>query len=153
MGDFSKYFDSKSFEGMVNTLFKNNTERKVLIDYIEQLRRWGKYNMVMTDMSPFLLDGRTVLEDELSKELLDYIKETKKFPVDMEDFIGTQPKEIQYIWDNSQKVRELMTTITLRYLERESLDDDLDTVNKYFIIIGKNIYKMLLFSPFFSGLR
>ena len=107
----------------------------------------------MTDMSPFLLDGRTVLEDELSKELLDYIKETKKFPVDMEDFIETQSKEIQYIWDNSQKVRDLMTTITLRYLERESLDDDLDTVNKYFIIIGKNIYKMLLFSPFFGGLR
>ena len=84
---------------------------------------------------------------------MDYLKETQRFPVDMDDFIETQPEEIQYIWNNSQIVRDLMVTLTLRYLEMNDLDDDIDDVNRHFNMLGRQVYKIMLTSPFFTGLR
>jgi hypothetical protein len=151
--DLSKYYDPSNPIGQINRLFNNNNERKIIVKYIEQLRRWGKYNTITTDLSPFLLDGRSTLESELTSEIMDYLKETQKFPVDMDDFIETQPEEIQYIWNNSQTVRDLMVTLTLRFLENNDLDADIDEVNKHFIKLGRQVYKIILTSPFFTGLR
>jgi hypothetical protein len=36
----------------------------LISDYVEGLREWGRYNMVMTDLSPFLTDPETVLKGE-----------------------------------------------------------------------------------------
>lgn len=151
--DLSKYYSRDNQSGRINRLFNNNSERRIIVKYIEQLRRWGKYNMITTDLSPYLLDGRSTLESELNREIMDYLKETQRFPVDMDDFIETQPEEIQYIWNNSQTVRDLMVTLTLRYLEMNDLDDDIDDVNRYFNMLGREVYKIMLTSPFFTGLR
>lgn len=151
--DLLKYYDPSNPIGQINRLFNDNNERKIIVKYIEQLRRWGKYNMITTNLSPFLLDGRSALESELTSEIMDYLKETQKFPVDMDDFIETQPEEIQYIWNNSQTVRDLMVTLTLRFLENNDLDDGIDEVNKHFIKLGRQVYQIILTSPFFTGLR
>ena len=60
--------------GPLTTL--TNPERHDVARFIEQLRLWGKYNMIMTDLSPFLTDAKSVIEGELAKEILTYAKQT-----------------------------------------------------------------------------
>tara|TARA_R110001592_G_scaffold115291_1_gene315666 strand:- start:365 stop:841 length:477 start_codon:yes stop_codon:yes gene_type:complete len=127
-----------------------NPERHDVARFIEQLRLWGKYNMVMTDLSPFLTDAKSVIEGELAKEILDYAKETGEFPVNMSEFMENQPEPLQYIWKNSQKMRDLMTRATLRFMESETYNDyiskpDIDGVFK---MLSRKIYQSILRGPY-----
>lgn len=127
-----------------------NPERHDVARFIEQLRLWGKYNMVMTDLSPFLTDAKSVIEGELAKEILDYAKETGEFPINMSEFMENQPEPLQYIWKNSQKMRDLMTRATLRFMESETYNDyiskpDIDGVFK---MLSRKIYQSILRGPY-----
>ena len=126
----------------------NSPERHNVARFIEQLRLWGKYNMVTTDLSPYLTDPKTVIEGELAHEILLYATETGEFPVNMSEFMENQPEPLRYIWENSQKMRDLMTRATLRFLESQNLPMDDKTINDAFVVLPKQIYKNILTGPY-----
>ena len=90
--EFERLMDDLDPEQGGPLLTLTSKERHDVARFIEKLRQWGRYNTIMTDLSPFLTDAKTVIEGELSREILQYAKETGEFPVNMVDFIKTQPK-------------------------------------------------------------
>jgi hypothetical protein len=146
--DFERLIDDldPTQGGSLTTL--TNPERHDVARFVEQLRLWGKYNMVMTDLSPFLTDAKSVIEGELAQEILSYAKETGEFPVNMSEFMEDQPEPLQYIWKNSQKMRDLMTRATLKFLESQNLPMDDKTINDAFRMLSRKIYQSILRGPY-----
>ena len=130
-------------------------ERHEVARFIEQLRLWGKYNMITTDLSPFLTDSKSVIEGELAQEILQYAKETEEFPVNMSEFMENQPEPLQYIWKNSQKMRDLMTRATLRFMESETFDGYISKpdINDVFKMLSRKIYKSILTGPYLTQVQ
>jgi len=124
-------------------------ERMLLGDMVEALRSWGKYNPGITDLSPFLTDSTTVIEGELSREILAYAKETGEFPIDMDGFLETQPQEVRFLYENGQKMRDILTRATIKFIE----DNDLPTaqINDIFQQIAKRAYRFTLHGPFLKN--
>ena len=153
MNDFERLIDDLDpvKGGPLTTL--TNPERHDVARFIEQLRLWGKYNMVMTDLSPFLTDAKSVIEGELAQEILLYAKETEEFPVNMSEFMENQPEPLRYIWENSQKMRDLMTRATLRFVETQNLSHDDKTINDVFKMLSRKIYQSILRGPFLSRIQ
>lgn len=137
--------------GPLTTL--TNPERHDVARFIEQLRLWGKYNTVMTDLSPFLTDAKSVIEGELAQEILLYAKETEEFPVNMSEFMENQPEPLRYIWENSQKMRDLMTRATLRFMESQNLDINDTNINDVFKMLSRKIYQTILRGPFLTRIQ
>tara|TARA_R110002020_G_scaffold392101_1_gene602430 strand:+ start:3479 stop:3949 length:471 start_codon:yes stop_codon:yes gene_type:complete len=148
MNDFERLIDDLDpvKGGPLTTL--TNPERHDVARFIEQLRLWGKYNMVMTDLSPFLTDAKSVIEGELAQEILLYAKETEEFPVNMSEFMENQPEPLRYIWENSQKMRDLMTRATLRFMESQNLGMDDKNINDVFKMLSRKIYQSILRGPY-----
>ena len=121
-------------------------ERILLGDMVEALRSWGKYNPGITDLSPFLTDATTVIEGELSREILAYAKETGEFPIDMDKFLETHPQEVRFLYENGQKMRDILTRATLKFIDYNDLP--MDRVNEIFQEIGKRAYRFALHGPF-----
>jgi hypothetical protein len=150
MDEFERLIDDldPSKGGPLTTL--TNPERHEVARFIEQLRLWGKYNMVMTDLSPFLTDAKSVIEGELAQEILSYAKETEEFPVNMSEFMENKPEPLRYIWENSQKMRDLMTRATLRFMESEVFNDYISKpdINDVFKMLSRKIYQSILRGPY-----
>lgn len=148
MNEFERLIDDLDPTRGGPLLTLTNPERHDVARFIEQLRLWGKYNMVMTDLSPFLTDAKSVIEGELAKEILDYAKETGEFPVNMSEFMENKPEPLRYIWENSQKMRDLMTRATLRFVETQNLSHDDKTINDVFKMLSRKIYQSILRGPY-----
>jgi hypothetical protein len=148
MDEFERLIDDLDPTRGGPLLTLTNPERHDVARFIEQLRLWGKYNMVMTDLSPFLTDAKSVIEGELAKDILDYAKETGEFPVNMSEFMENQPEPLRYIWENSQKMRDLMTRATLRFVETQNLSHDDKTINDVFKMLSRKIYQSILRGPY-----
>ena len=153
MNEFETLIDQLDPEQGGPLLTLTSKERHDVARYIEKLRQWGRYNTVMTDLSPFLTDAKTVIEGELSSEILQYAKETGEFPVNMKEFMMSQPKPLQYIWENSQKMRDLMTRATLRFMESQNLDRANTNINDVFKMLSRKIYKSILTGPFLTRIQ
>ena len=147
MNDFERLIDDLDPEQGGPLLTLSSPERHEVARFIEQLRKWGKYNMI-TDLSPFLTDAKTVIEGELSSEILQYAKETEEFPVNMSEFMENQPEPLRYIWENSQKMRDLMTRATLRFMETQNLSMSDKIINDIFKTLAKKIYRSILTGPY-----
>jgi hypothetical protein len=152
MNEFETLIDQLDPEQGGPLLTLTSKERHDVARYIEKLRQWGRYNTVMTDLSPFLTDAKTVIEGELSSEILQYAKETGEFPVNMKEFMMSQPKPLQYIWENSQSMRDLMTRAAIRFIE---MNDDLSMgkINDVFTQLARKIYKTILTGPYLGRAR
>ncbi len=148
--DFERLIDDLDPTQGGPLLTLTSPERHNVARFIEQLRLWGKYNMVMTDLSPFLTDAKSVIEGELAKDILDYAKETGEFPVNMSEFMENQPEPLQYVWENSQKMRDLMTRATLRFMESEIYNDYISKpdINDVFKMLSRKIYQTILRGPY-----
>ena len=153
MSDFERLIDDLDPTQGGPLLTLSSPERHDVARFIEQLRLWGKYNMITTDLSPFLTDAKSVIEGELAKEILLYAKETEEFPVNMTEFMENQPEPLRYIWENSQKMRDLMTRATLRFIESENLDMDNKTINDAFKMLSRKIYKSILTGPYLTQVQ
>jgi len=153
MSDFERLIDDLDPTRGGPLLTLSSPERHDVARFIEQLRLWGKYNTIVTDLSPFLTDAKTVIEGELSHEILLYAKETGEFPVNMSEFMEDQPEPLQYIWENSQKMRDLMTRATLRFVESENLSLDDKTINDAFKILAQKIYRSILTGPYLERIQ
>jgi hypothetical protein len=123
-------------------------DRKLLGDMVEALRSWGRYNTIMTDLSPFLTDAKTVIEGELAKEILEYAKETQEFPVNMEEFLTTQPEEVKFLYDNGQKMRDILTRATMQIMMEKGESLENKAVNDTFNRIARRAYTFTLRGPF-----
>jgi hypothetical protein len=127
-------------------------ERHEVARFVEKLRQWGRYNTVVTDLSPFLTDAKTIIEGELSREILQYAKETGEFPVNMKEFMVNQPEPLQYIWENSQKMRDLMTRAAIRFIEmNENLS--MDVIQDVFETLARKIYRTILTGPYLKRIQ
>ena len=153
MSDFERLIDDLDPTQGGPLLTLSSPDRHDVARFIEQLRSWGKYNMVVTDLSPFLTDAKTVIEGELSHEILLYAKETGEFPVNMSEFMENQPEPLRYIWENSQKMRDLMTRATLRFVETQNLSLDDKTINDAFKILAQKIYRSILTGPYLTQVQ
>ena len=153
MSDFERLIDDLDPEQGGPLITLSGPERHEVARFIEQLRSWGKYNMIVTDLSPFLTDAKTVIEGELSHEILLYAKETEEFPVNMSEFMENQLEPLQYIWENSQKMRDLMTRATLRFIESQNLPMDDKNINDAFKILAQKIYRSILTGPYLERIQ
>ncbi len=153
MVDFERLIDDLDPTQGGPLLTLTSPERHDVARFIEQLRLWGKYNMITTDLSPFLTDAKTVIEGELSYEILQYAKETGEFPVNMSEFMENQPEPLRYIWENSQKMRDLMTRATLKFAQSENLSLDDKTINDAFKILAQKIYRSILTGPYLTQVQ
>ena len=150
--EFERLMDDLDPEQGGPLLTLTSKERHDVARFIEKLRQWGRYNTIMTDLSPFLTDAKTVIEGELSREILQYAKETGEFPVNMKEFMVSQPQPLQYIWENSQNMRDLMTRAAIRFIE---MNDDLSMgkINDVFTQLARKIYKTILTGPYLGRAR
>ena len=153
MNDFERLIDDLDPTRGGPLLTLTSPERHDVARFIEQLRLWGKYNMVMTDLSPFLTDAKSVIEGELAQEILLYAKETEEFPVNMSEFMKNKPEPLRYIWENSQKMRDLMTRATLRFLDTQNLSQDDKTINDVFKMLSRKIYQSILRGPYLTRIQ
>ena len=153
MDDFERLIDDLDPTRGGPLLTLTSPERHDVARFIEQLRLWGKYNMVMTDLSPFLTDAKSVIEGELAQEILLYAKETEEFPVNMSEFMENKPEPLRYIWENSQKMRDLMTRATLRFLDTQNLSQDDKTINDVFKMLSRKIYQSILRGPYLTRIQ
>ncbi len=119
----------------------------LISDYIEGLREWGRYNPVMTDLSPFLTDPETILKGELSSEIMQWATENESWPPDYEEFFNQQEDPLPYLWAMRQKIRDAMTRLTMRSMEQSGQPMEMDNVNKIFKQLAKRIYSFVLFGP------
>jgi len=119
----------------------------LISDYVEGLREWGRYNMIMTDLSPFLTDPETVLKGELSSEIMQWATENESWPPDYEEFFNQQEDPLPYLWAMRQKIRDAMTRLTMRSMEQTGEPMDMDNVNKIFKELARRIYVFVLRGP------
>lgn len=152
MNEFDNLIDDldPSQGGPLLTL--TSKERHDVGRFVEKLRQWGRYNTVMTDLSPFLTDAKTVIEGELAAEILKYAKETEEFPVNMKEFMVSQPKPLKYIWENAQKMRDLMTRAAIRFIEMND-DVSMEQINRVFPQLARKIYQTILRGPYLGRAR
>jgi len=122
-------------------------DAKLISDYVEGLREWGRYNMIMTELSPFLTDPETVLKGELSSEIMQWATENESWPPDYEEFFNQQEDPLPYLWAMRQKIRDAMTRLTMRSMEQTGEPMDMDNVNKIFRELAKRIYVFVLRGP------
>ena len=59
-----------------------------------------------------------------------------------------KPEPLRYIWENSQKMRDLMTRATLRFVETQNLSQDDKTINDVFKMLSRKIYQSILRGPY-----
>jgi len=125
-------------------------DRNLLADYIEALREWGKYNTITTDLSPYLTDPETVLKGELGQEILEWATKNDSWPPNYDEFFKEQGDPLNYLWENSQKVRDAMTRTTLHFISQNNLPDGMDSVNRVFKSLARKVYVFILQSPFLT---
>ena len=147
MNEFDKLIDDLDPAQGGPLLTLTSKERHDVARFVEKLRQWGRYNTVMTDLSPFLTDAKTVIEEELAAEILKYAKETEEFPVNMKDFMASQPKPLTYIWENAQKMRDLMTRAAIRFIEMND-NVSMEEINTVFPQLARKIYQNILRGPY-----
>ena len=64
-----------------------------------------------------------------------------------------QPESLRYLWKNSQKMRDLMTRATLRFVETQNLSLDDKTINDAFKILAQKIYRSILTGPYLPRIQ
>ena len=152
MNEFERLIDELDPAQGGPLLTLTSKERHDVARFIEKLRQWGRYNTVMTDLSPFLTDAKTVIEGELAAEILKYAKETEEFPVNMKDFMTSQPKPLKYIWENAQNMRDLMTRAAIRFIEMND-NVSMEEINTVFPQLARKIYQTILRGPYLGRAR
>jgi len=152
MSSFERLIDSLDPSKGGPLLALTSQERHEVARFVEKLRQWGRYNTIMTDLSPFLTDAKTVIEGELAKEILEYAKKTGEFPVNMVDFMVNQPEPLQYIWKNSQQMRDLMTRAAIRFIEMNE-ELSMDSIDDVFKTLAGKIYRTILSGPYLENIQ
>ena len=120
-------------------------DRILVSDFVERLRSWGRYNPIMTDLSPFLTDAESNLKGEYAGEILRWAEENNAFPPDYDKFFQEYGNEdLLYLWENAQKVRDALTRSALTAIGNSDGDMSYENVNKVFPALAKRLYTFIL---------
>ena len=120
-------------------------DRILVSDFVERLRSWGRYNPVMTDLSPFLTDAESNLKGEYGGEILEWAHENNSFPPDYDKFFQEYGDEdLLYLWENAQSVRDALTRSALTTIENSDGNMSMENVNGVFKSLARRLYTFIL---------
>ena len=125
------------------------SEKQEIAKWFNILRNWGKYNMLTTNLTPYFTDAKNVLRQELAPEILNAMDEEGE-GFDYETFLKERYPQVKYIHDNSQKMRDIMTRLTLSYMQENNEDMSTANVNSHFDRLTHKVYTTIMRSPYFT---
>ena len=142
--------DMEKLLGNIDLLKSLRGEDRILVsDFVERLRSWGRYNPIMTDLSPFLTDAYSNLKGEYASEILRWAEENNSFPPDYDKFFEEYGDEdLLYLWKNAQKVRDAVTRSALIAIENSDGNMSMENVNAVFKSIARRLYTFILSGKF-----
>ena len=125
------------------------SDKTEIAKWFNVLRSWGKYNMLTTNLTPYFTDGKNVLRQELAAEILNAMDEEGE-DFDYETFLEERYPQVKYIHDNSQKMRDIMTKLTMLYMQENGEEMSTGNVNKHFDTLTRRAYTTIMRSPYFD---
>jgi len=136
----AKYFENKDI-----LKYLKGKDRELVSDAVEILRSWGRYNPIMTDLSPFLTDARENLKGEYAREILDWATENESFPPDYDQFFeDLEREEVTWLWENAQDIRDALTRSAILMADDTDGGYSMDVLNKVFKQFASKAYRFIL---------
>ena len=136
----AKYFQNKEI-----LKYLKGKDRELVSDAVEMLRGWGRYNPIMTDLSPFLTDAIENLKGEYAADILRWATENESFPPDYDQFfeqLGIE--EVSWLWENGQDVRDALTRSSMLLADDTDGGESMEVLNKIFKEFGRKVYRFIL---------
>ena len=136
----AKYFENKDI-----LKYLKGKDRELVSDAVEMLRSWGRFNPIMTDLSPFLTDTRENLKGEYAREVLQWATENESFPPDYDQFFeDLDREEVTWLWENGQDIRDALTRSAILMAEDTDRGYSMDVLNKIFKEFASKTYRFIL---------
>ena len=136
----AKYFENKDI-----LKYLKGKDRELVSDAVEMLRGWGRYNPIMTDLSPFLTDTRENLKGEYAREVLQWATENESFPPDYDQFFEELDREeVTWLWENGQDIRDALTRSAILMADDTDRGYSMDVLNKIFKQFASKAYRFIL---------
>ncbi len=127
----------------------SGSDKQEIAKWFNTIREWGKYNMLTTDLTPYFTDAKNVLRQELAPEILNAMDEEGE-DFDYETFLEERHPQVKYIHDNSQRMRDIMTRLTLSYMQENNEPMTNGNVNRHFNKLTRQVYSAIMRSPYFD---
>jgi hypothetical protein len=136
----AKYFDNRDI-----LKYLKGKDRELVSDAVEMLRGWGRYNPIMTDLSPFLTDATENLKGEYAADILRWATENESFPPDYDQFFEELDREeVSWLWENGQDVRDALTRSAMLLADDTDGGQSMEVLNKIFKEFGRKVYRFIL---------
>ena len=136
----AKYFQNKEI-----LKYLKGKDRELISDAVEMLRGWGRYNPIMTDLSPFLTDATENLKGEYAADILRWATENESFPPDYDQFFEELDREeVSWLWENGQDVRDALTRSAMLLADDTDGGQSMEVLNKIFKEFGRKVYRFIL---------
>ena len=136
----AKYFENRNI-----LKYLKGKDRELVSDAVEMLRGWGRYNPIMTDLSPFLTDTRENLKGEYAREVLQWATENESFPPDYDQFFEELDREeVTWLWENGQDIRDALTRSAILMADDTDRGYSMDVLNKIFKQFASKAYRFIL---------
>jgi len=136
----AKYFENKDI-----LKYLKGEDRELISDAVEMLRGWGRYNPIMTDLSPFLTDATENLKGEYAADILRWATENESFPPDYNQFFEELDREeVSWLWENGQDVRDALTRSAILLADDTDAGQGMDVLNKIFKEFARKTYRFIL---------
>ena len=136
----AKYFENKDI-----LKYLKGKDRELVSDAVEMLRGWGRFNPIMTDLSPFLTDATENLKGEYAADILRWATENESFPPDYNQFFEELDREeVSWLWENGQDVRDALTRSAILLADDTDGGESMDVLNKIFKEFARKTYKFIL---------
>ena len=127
----------------------SGSDKQEIAKWFNILRNWGKYNMLTTNLTPYFTDAKNVLRQELAPEILNAMDEEGE-DFDYETFLEERYPQVKYIHDNSQKMRDMMTRLTISYMQENNEPMTNSNVDRHFNKLALKAYTTIMKSPYFD---
>ena len=126
------------------------SDKQEIAKWFNVLRNWGKYNMLTTNLTPYFTDAKNVLRQELAPEILNTMDEEGE-DFDYETFLEERYPQVKYIHDNSQKMRDIMTSLTILYMQENDEPMTNSNMDRHFNKLAFKAYTTIMRSPYFDS--
>ena len=143
----AKYFLNKDI-----LKYLKGKDRELVSDAVEMLRGWGRYNPIMTDLSPFLTDATENIKGEYAADILRWATENQSFPPDYDQFFEELDREeVSWLWENGQDVRDALTRSAMLLADDTDGGQSMEVLNKIFKEFGRKVYRFILTGDWLEG--
>ena len=143
----AKYFLNKDI-----LKYLKGKDRELVSDAVEMLRGWGRYNPIMTDLSPFLTDATENIKGEYAADILRWATENQSFPPDYDQFFEELDREeVTWLWENGQDVRDALTRSAMLLADDTDGGQSMEVLNKIFKEFSRKVYRFILTGDWLEG--